>query len=198
MLFVLFLLYLVILLLDRGSSCLLCLSRSALRSRTLSLPVAAIDYPARPCNILRSRKIMQLGASARKVKDKYEDSEAVFDPLRYDDKELGDSNDEDDNIDPIDDYSGLNEEEKGLKKVMLASIRWYKSTLSPLMPPNCRFLPTCSSYGLDSIKKFGPVKGGILTAWRIMRCTPFGGSGYDPPQWPPPGYRAGSNTKRWF
>ena len=91
-----------------------------------------------------------------------------------------------------------NEEEEGLQKLMLNSIRWYKSQLSPLMPPNCRFLPTCSSYGMDAIKRYGPVKGGALTAWRIMRCTPLGGSGYDAPVWPPPGYRAGSNTKPWF
>jgi hypothetical protein len=53
-----------------------------------------------------------------------------------------------------------------LKQFMLSSIKWYRTTLSPIMPPNCRFLPTCSSYGLESIEKYGPWKGGILTAWR--------------------------------
>jgi uncharacterized protein len=85
-----------------------------------------------------------------------------------------------------------------LKDMMIDSVKWYKSTLSPLMPPNCRFLPTCSSYSIEAIEEFGAWKGGVLTAWRIMRCNPSGGSGYDPPQWPPPSYFAGSNSKRWF
>eukprot|EP01041_Mallomonas_annulata_P006189 gene6189-12539_t len=96
---------------------------------------------------------------------------------------------------PNEDEKLKTSEESKLKDVMLDSIRWYKSTLSPLMPPNCRFLPTCSSYGIQAIQEFGPWKGGILTAWRIMRCTPIGGFGYDPPRWPPPGYFAGSNGK---
>jgi hypothetical protein len=78
---------------------------------------------------------------------------------------------------------------------MLNSILWYKSTLSPILPPRCRFLPTCSSYGIESIEKYGPLKGGILTIWRIFRCNPLGGSGYDPPQWPPPDYFAGTTSK---
>eukprot|EP00981_Chlorochromonas_danica_P006726 scaffold1463_cov189-Ochromonas_danica.AAC.21 len=79
--------------------------------------------------------------------------------------------------------------------MMKRSIMWYKDTLSPIMPPNCRFLPSCSSYALQAIDTFGPWKGGILTAWRLIRCNPTGGSGYDPPVWPPPGYRAGSTSK---
>ena len=85
---------------------------------------------------------------------------------------------------------------ESIKKVMKSSIMWYKDYLSPILPPRCRFLPSYSSYGLEAIDKYGPVKGGILTAWRILRCNPFGGSGYDPPIWPPPGYFAGSTTKR--
>ena len=91
-----------------------------------------------------------------------------------------------------------NEEDKEpnpeLKEAMLGAINWYRSTLSPLMPKNCRFLPTCSQYGLDSISRYGSIKGGVLTAWRILRCNPLGGSGYDAPVWPPPSYFAGSNT----
>jgi putative membrane protein insertion efficiency factor len=83
-----------------------------------------------------------------------------------------------------------------LKELMLRSIRWYRNTLSPIMPPNCRFVPTCSQYGLDAIDKFGPIKGGVLIAWRIARCNPFGGSGYDPPVWPPPDWFSGSNSLR--
>ena len=61
-----------------------------------------------------------------------------------------------------------------LKKIMLDSIRWYRETLSPIMPPNCRFFPSCSNYALQAIEEFGPIKGGILTGWRIFRCNPFG------------------------
>lgn len=75
-----------------------------------------------------------------------------------------------------------------LKDLMLGSIRWYREYLSPIMPPNCRFQPSCSVYAIDAITKFGPIRGGILTAWRILRCNPIGGSGYDPPQWPPVNY----------
>lgn len=81
-----------------------------------------------------------------------------------------------------------------VQQKMLDAIMWYKESLSPMMPPNCRFLPTCSSYGLEAIEEFGPWKGGILTAWRIFRCNPSGGSGYDPPRWPPPGYFAGTTS----
>lgn len=88
-----------------------------------------------------------------------------------------------------------NDTETIVKDFMLNSINWYRTTLSPIMPPNCRFLPTCSNYGIDAIRKYGPWKGGILTAWRIFRCNPIGGSGYDPPQWPPPGFFAGSNSR---
>ena len=83
-----------------------------------------------------------------------------------------------------------------LKQLMLSSIRWYRREISPLMPPNCRFFPSCSNYALQAIEEFGAIKGGVLTAWRIMRCNPTGGYGYDPPQWPPPGYFAGTGGKR--
>jgi uncharacterized protein len=68
---------------------------------------------------------------------------------------------------------------------MIGAIGFYKYWISPLLPPACRFVPTCSMYGIQAIKEFGPNKGAILTAWRILRCSPFGGKGYDPPKWPP-------------
>jgi putative membrane protein insertion efficiency factor len=74
---------------------------------------------------------------------------------------------------------------------MIYVIDAYKELISPLLSPNCRFVPTCSSYGEEAIEKFGGYKGGILLAWRLMRCNPTGGSGYDPPRWPPPLYSAG-------
>lgn len=88
----------------------------------------------------------------------------------------------------------LDDSESSLKSLMLSAIQWYRNTLSPLMPANCRFLPSCSNYAIDAIKKFGPWKGGVLTAWRLVRCNPIGGAGYDSPTWPPPSYFAGTNT----
>jgi putative membrane protein insertion efficiency factor len=69
----------------------------------------------------------------------------------------------------------------------LGALKFYKAAMSPLLPNSCRFLPTCSIYSMDAYKKFGVGKGTVLTAWRIARCNPWGGSGYDPVQWPPPG-----------
>ena len=58
--------------------------------------------------------------------------------------------------------------------------RAYKLTLSPFVGRQCRFLPTCSDYAAEALLVHGPVKGATLAAWRVLRCHPFGGSGYDP------------------
>lgn len=63
---------------------------------------------------------------------------------------------------------------------LLLPIRFYRRFISPLLPPSCRFTPTCSQYGMEAIQKHGPIKGLALTIWRILRCNPWGGSGYDP------------------
>lgn len=63
----------------------------------------------------------------------------------------------------------------------IAIIKIYQWTLSPLLGPNkCRFTPTCSNYALESLKKYGILKGTWLSIKRICRCHPFGGHGYDP------------------
>lgn len=59
-------------------------------------------------------------------------------------------------------------------------VRFYQVAISPLKPPTCRFNPTCSTYALEALKKYGLLKGGRLAIRRIMRCHPWGGSGYDP------------------
>ena len=59
-------------------------------------------------------------------------------------------------------------------------VRFYQITISPLKPPTCRFTPTCSSYALEALKRYGLFKGGVLAIRRIMRCHPWGGRGYDP------------------
>lgn len=64
--------------------------------------------------------------------------------------------------------------------LLLAFIRVYQYVLSPLLPNSCRFLPTCSQYGVQALQKHGPLKGFWLTTKRILRCHPWGGSGYDP------------------
>ena len=59
-------------------------------------------------------------------------------------------------------------------------VRFYQVAISPLKPPTCRFSPSCSTYALEALKKYGLLKGGRLALRRIMRCHPWGGSGYDP------------------
>ena len=59
-------------------------------------------------------------------------------------------------------------------------ILFYRKCISPFTPPACRFTPTCSEYALEAFRKYGPFKGMYLTVRRILRCHPWGGSGYDP------------------
>jgi len=59
-------------------------------------------------------------------------------------------------------------------------IKVYQLFISPLIPPSCRFTPTCSNYSLEALKKYGLFKGGWLSFRRIIRCHPWGSSGYDP------------------
>ena len=71
-----------------------------------------------------------------------------------------------------------------MKKVfsflLLAVIYVYQNFISPFLSARCRYTPTCSQYSKESIKKYGPYKGFILTFKRIIKCHPWGGSGYDP------------------
>ncbi|WP_298575509.1 membrane protein insertion efficiency factor YidD [uncultured Porphyromonas sp.] len=64
--------------------------------------------------------------------------------------------------------------------ILLLPIYFYKGAISPLTPPSCRFTPSCSTYALEAIRKHGPFKGLYLALRRILRCHPWGGSGYDP------------------
>ena len=69
---------------------------------------------------------------------------------------------------------------KPLSWVMLALIAFYRTCISPLTPPACRYTPTCSQYAQEAIRKYGAFRGGWLAFKRILRCHPWGGSGYDP------------------
>lgn len=69
-----------------------------------------------------------------------------------------------------------------MKRAMLGAIWFYQKNISPLSPPKCRFIPTCSQYALEAVEKYGAVKGGFLAAKRLSHCHPFykGGKIYDP------------------
>ncbi len=62
----------------------------------------------------------------------------------------------------------------------LLVIGLYRRVISPFLPPACRFVPTCSEYGYEAIMRYGILAGGRLAVWRVLRCNPFGDSGYDP------------------
>lgn len=70
------------------------------------------------------------------------------------------------------------------RKVLIAPfvllIKFYKVCISPYTPASCRFTPTCSEYALQALRKWGLFKGLYLSVRRILRCNPWGGSGYDP------------------
>ncbi|MGI8547444.1 MAG: membrane protein insertion efficiency factor YidD [Gemmatimonadaceae bacterium] len=65
-------------------------------------------------------------------------------------------------------------------QLLRAPIRFYQLAISPMMPPACRYFPTCSNYALHAIDKHGALKGGWLATRRILRCNPFRPGGYDP------------------
>ncbi|MCH5201572.1 MAG: membrane protein insertion efficiency factor YidD [Oscillospiraceae bacterium] len=67
-----------------------------------------------------------------------------------------------------------------MKRILIAVIKFYKKSISPLSKSKCKYYPTCSSYGLEAIETHGVLKGGLLTIWRVIRCNPFSKGGYDP------------------
>jgi uncharacterized protein len=67
-----------------------------------------------------------------------------------------------------------------MKRVLIWFVQGYQRLISPLIPPSCRFTPTCSQYAVEAIDRFGSVRGSYLAALRICRCHPFHPGGYDP------------------
>lgn len=67
-----------------------------------------------------------------------------------------------------------------LSKLLIFLIHAYRLLFSPLLPPSCRFYPSCSHYSLEAIRRYGPFKGGYLTIRRLLRCHPWHPGGYDP------------------
>ncbi len=67
-----------------------------------------------------------------------------------------------------------------MSRVLLALIRVYQRFISPLLPPRCRYYPTCSNYAVEAIKVHGPWRGLALAGWRLLRCNPLSDGGLDP------------------
>ena len=67
-----------------------------------------------------------------------------------------------------------------MKYWLLKCVRFYQLAISPMLPPRCRYTPTCSQYAIEALQKYGAVKGSYLALRRICRCHPWGGCGYDP------------------
>jgi putative membrane protein insertion efficiency factor len=66
------------------------------------------------------------------------------------------------------------------QRVVLQLLRAYKWAVSPLFPPACRYVPTCSEYAMEAVERFGPFRGAWMSLVRLMRCHPFAKGGYDP------------------
>lgn len=69
---------------------------------------------------------------------------------------------------------------KAARWLCIGMIRAYQLLVAPLLPRSCRFEPSCSHYGIDAFKHHGVLAGAGLTLWRLLRCNPWGGQGYDP------------------
>jgi len=67
-----------------------------------------------------------------------------------------------------------------MKYILMGFIRLYQMTISRVLPPSCRFYPSCSHYGYEAVEKHGAIKGSWLTLKRLARCQPFNPGGYDP------------------
>ena len=66
---------------------------------------------------------------------------------------------------------------------LVAVVRGYQLVVSPWLGASCRFTPTCSQYAVLALRDYGAVRGSLLAVWRILRCNPWGGHGWDPPRW---------------
>ncbi len=66
-----------------------------------------------------------------------------------------------------------------MKSMLLGGVQFYRSAISPLLPPRCRFTPTCSQYALEALERHGAAKGSMLTVIRLCKCHPFHPGGVD-------------------
>src|SRR5947199_4453443 len=66
------------------------------------------------------------------------------------------------------------------RDLLILLLRGYKWAISPMFPPACRYVPTCSEYAMEAVERYGAVRGGLMAAWRLLRCHPFAKGGLDP------------------
>lgn len=69
-----------------------------------------------------------------------------------------------------------------IRGVLIIPVRLYQRIVSPLIRPRCKYYPSCSEYGAQAIREFGPVRGVVLTGWRLLRCNPWSHGGVDHPR----------------
>jgi putative membrane protein insertion efficiency factor len=67
-----------------------------------------------------------------------------------------------------------------MKSLALRVLRRYKRWISPVFPPSCRYVPSCSEYAMEAVERYGVGRGGLMVAWRVLRCNPFAAGGLDP------------------
>jgi len=67
-----------------------------------------------------------------------------------------------------------------MRTILVSLLKFYKATISPWLPPSCRFVPTCSEYACEAIQRHGALRGSAMGLRRLLRCHPFHSGGYDP------------------
>ena len=67
-----------------------------------------------------------------------------------------------------------------MRRVLLWALRLYKAHVSPVLPPACRYTPTCSEYAIEAVERHGAARGSIMAIRRVLSCNPFARGGYDP------------------
>jgi putative membrane protein insertion efficiency factor len=67
-----------------------------------------------------------------------------------------------------------------MKSLALWLLQVYKRWISPVFPPSCRYVPTCSEYAMEAVERFGALRGGAMATWRVLRCHPLATGGLDP------------------
>jgi len=67
-----------------------------------------------------------------------------------------------------------------MRIILVSLLKFYKATISPWLPPSCRFIPTCSEYACEAIQRHGALRGSAMSLRRLLRCHPFHSGGYDP------------------
>ncbi len=67
-----------------------------------------------------------------------------------------------------------------MRKIIIGAIRFYQKNISPYKGYRCPYVPSCSNYAIEAVRSRGPLIGGLLALWRILRCNPFSHGGYDP------------------